>query len=1007
MKQILPIIFFCLYTFTLIAQKKDISNIPIVLDKNGRMECGTPTPLPEIAQQQEKLMQQFIQRGTNLASPVSIPIKAHIVRKSDGTGGLATNVLNDAIANMNVKYATLKMSFYLCGGIHYIDSDAFYDTDVAKENDLLVLNNVNDAVNIYFVGNLVSGTSGLNGISAFPSANPMENRIVMWNNATSNGVTLPHEMGHYWNLYHTHETFLGAELVNGSNCSTKGDLVCDTPADPCCYYYNDATCTYTGTGVDANGQAYNPMINNLMSYYGLCRDIFTAGQYTRMDAGYALRMSYTGPNSYTFACNALGAAPTNLILLQSDCSVTLQWNDNSNVEMGYIIESSISPSGPFEAIGRVPANTNTYVDGRSLTTGITYYYRVVAANSSATYSNTASKLVNWNTNCYCLPETQSCGEGVQISNVTIKQGSTTLLDNTSSCAAVNGYSYPHTTVPNLPRNNTFSLSVSNPNYYLMGATAWMDFDHSGTFDADEIIMTKLNSGWVTVIVNFTVPNDAVEGLTRMRVRGSYNSNVPGPCNKVSAYGETEDYLVYIGCNLVSVTTIGGNRCGTGTVNLTASGCAGGTINWYSSLTGGASLGTGAAFTTPSISATGTYYAGCTLASCSSTRTPAVATVVDPTVEENSASRCGPGTLTLTATGCAGGTINWYAASSGGSVIATGGSFTTPSLSNSRTYFVACTIGSCTGNLYPVLALVNPIPAAPNTTGASRCNPGPLTLTASGCPNGTLFWYATLTGGNSFTSGGTFSTPTLGTTTTYYVECSANNCPSLRTSVTATIISLSAPSGTGSSRCNPGTLTLIATGCSGGTINWYAASSGGSVISTGGTFTTPSLSNSRTYYAGCVSGQCTSSLTPVTATVNSTPVATGASRCGAGSVTLTATGCAGGSTIKWYTVATGGGTVGTGGSFITPSLSTNTTYYVACASATCESARAAVVATININISFANIGQSAGTYRASQTITSAANVATGTNYYAGKAIILTPGFQAGNSEVFIASIQDCP
>lgn len=929
MKHFLPIIFICICPFVSLAQKKDTSNIPIVLDKDGRIDCGTPTPLPEISEQQEKLMQQFIQRGNNLVSPVSIPIKAHIVRKSDGTGGLSTSVLDAAIANMNVKYATLKMSFYLCGGIHYIDSDAFYATDVNKENDLLVLNNVNDAVNIYFVDNLVAGSSGLNGISAFPNADPLDNRIIMWNGATGNGVTLPHEMGHYWNLYHTHETFLGAELVNGSNCTTKGDLVCDTPADPCCYYYNSSTCTYTGTGTDTNGQTYSPMVNNLMSYYGLCRDIFTPGQYTRMDAGYALRLGYTGPNTYTFACNALGAAPTNLVLSQSTCSVSLAWNDNSNIEMGYIIESSTSASGPWVAIGRVPANTSNYVDGRVLTNGTTYYYRLVAANSNATYSSTANILVNWNTNCYCIPATQSCGESVQVSNVTIKQGSTTLLESISSCAAISGYSYPHTTVPNLPRNNTFSFSVSTPNNNPTGGAAWIDYDRSGTFDAGEMILTKPNGNWFTETVNFTVPNGAVEGLTRMRVRVSWNSNVTAECTIANGYGETEDYLVYIGCNLAPVTTIGGNRCGTGTVSLSASGCAGGIINWYNSATG-ASIGTGASFTTPSISATGTYYAGCTLASCSSTRTTAIATVINASLIGTGASRCGPGTLALTATGCAGGTINWYAASTGGSVITTGGTFTTPGLTNSRTYYAQCTIGQCSSSFTGITATVNTVPGAPTTTGGSRCGPGSVKLMASGCAGGTLYWYALATGGSSFTSGGTFDTPSLGATTTYYVECSVNNCPSTRTSVTATIdpaSSLTAPTAAGISRCGPGTVNLSASGCAG--------------------------------------------------------------------------------VIKWYSVATGGSAVSTGGSYTTPSLSTTTTYYVACTSGACESSRTSVTATININISFGNVAQSVGNYRASQTITSAANIATGTNYYAGKAILLTPGFQAGSSEVFIANIQNCP
>jgi hypothetical protein len=929
MKHYLPLIFFCLSTFTVIAQKKDVTSYPVVLDQNGRLECATPTPLPEVSQQQEKLMQQFIQRGSNLASPVAIPIKAHIVRRSDGTGGLSTTVLDAAIATMNTKYATLKMSFYLCGGIHYIDSDAFYATDVNKENDLLVLNNVNDAVNIYFVGDLVAGTSGLNGISAFPSADPLDNRIIMWNTATSNGVTLPHEMGHYWNLYHTHETFLGKEFVNGTNCSTAGDLVCDTPADPCCYFYNQSTCTYTGTAKDPNNQTYNPMVNNLMSYYGLCRDIFTPGQYARMDAGYALRLGYTGPDTYTFGCNALGAAPTNLALSQSDCSVTLKWNDNSNVEMGYIIESSTNASGPWVAIGRVPANTSSYIDGRILTTGTTYYYRIVAANSNATASSAASILVNWTTNCYCLPASQSCGESVQVSNVVLKQGSTTLLENISTCASTTGYSYPHSVVPNLPKNNTFTLAVSTPNNNLTAGAVWIDYDHSGTFDADERILTKAKSSWFTETVNFTVPNDAVAGLTRMRVRVSWNADISAECITANGYGETEDYIVYIGCNPDAPTTIGGNRCGTGTVNLSASGCAGGTINWYSSTTG-ASIGTGASFTTPSISSTGTYYAGCTLASCTSTRTPVVATVINAAVTGTGASRCGPGTLTLTASGCAGGTINWYTAASGGAVAGTGASYTTPSLTDSRTYYVGCTIGACFSTLQSVAATINTTPAALNITSGTRCGTGVVILTASGC--------------------------------------------------------------------------------AGGTINWYSDSTGGSAIATGGSFTTPSLSDSRTYYAGCTIGQCSGSLAIATATVYvspGAPVSSGVSRCGAGTVALNASGCAGGTTVKWYSVSSGGTAVGTGGTYTTPVLSTSTTYYVACATVNCESIRTPVIATVNVNISFGAIAQPNGTYRASDTITSAANVSTDTNYYAGKAITLSPGFQAGSSEVFIAGIQGCP
>ncbi|MFH2094454.1 MAG: C25 family cysteine peptidase [Bacteroidota bacterium] len=60
-----------------------------------------------------------------------------------------------------------------------------------------------------------------------------------------------------------------------------------------------------------------------------------------------------------------------------------------------------------------------------------------------------------------------------------------------------------------------------------------------------------------------------------------------------------------------------------------------------------------------------------------------------------------------------------------------------------------------------------MPAAPNATGALGCNPSVLTLTASG--SGLLNWFDVQTGGTMISSGNTFVTPALSTSTTYYVE----------------------------------------------------------------------------------------------------------------------------------------------------------------------------------------------------------------------------------------------
>ncbi len=61
---------------------------------------------------------------------------------------------------------------------------------------------------------------------------------------------------------------------------------------------------------------------------------------------------------------------------------------------------------------------------------------------------------------------------------------------------------------------------------------------------------------------------------------------------------------------------------------------------------------------------------------------------------------------------------------------------------------------------------------------------------------------------------------------------------------------------------------------------------------------------------------------------------------------------------------------------------------------------------NLTLVYGNISQAAGTYSAAETITSQANIASPTNYYAGKSISLNPPFSAGPSEVFLAKIQGC-
>lgn len=58
-----------------------------------------------------------------------------------------------------------------------------------------------------------------------------------------------------------------------------------------------------------------------------------------------------------------------------------------------------------------------------------------------------------------------------------------------------------------------------------------------------------------------------------------------------------------------------------------------------------------------------------------------------------------------------------------------------------------------------------------------------------------------------------------------------------------------------------------------------------------------------------------------------PTGTGATRCGPGTVNLTATGTASGPQIKWYAQATGGAQIGSGSPWTTPLIPATTTFYV--------------------------------------------------------------------------------
>jgi hypothetical protein len=205
----------------------------------------------------------------------------------------------------------------------------------------------------------------------------------------------------------------------------------------------------------------------------------------------------------------------------------------------------------------------------------------------------------------------------------------------------------------------------------------------------------------------------------------------------------------------------------------------------------------------------------------------------PTPTTSAVTRCGTGTVTLTATGCtgAGATLTWYTTATGATVAGTTTTttFVTPNFTatGTYTYSVTCTSSTCSPVSARSTALITianistpTITQNPNTTTAPICEGTNVTLTANNITGATYSWV----GPNSFTS--TSRTPiiTAPNTNSIYTltRVTAAICSVTATTQVFTTPRPSPPTLTGAARCGTGTVTLSAANCTGGTINWCAA-----------------------------------------------------------------------------------------------------------------------------------------------------------------------------------------
>src|SRR5690606_10522067 len=151
------------------------------------------------------------------------------------------------------------------------------------------------------------------------------------------------------------------------------------------------------------------------------------------------------------------------------------------------------------------------------------------------------------------------------------------------------------------------------------------------------------------------------------------------------------------------------------------------------------------------------------------------TLTIPTITSTTnAANCGEGSVTLQAE-AENGSVYWYSTAIGGTPVATGNSFTTPSLSEETVYYASAFDETCTtATRTAVTAEVTAIPTLTVTEPAPICGEGTTLLEAMPSA-GTVQWYTTSTGGSPFATGNSVTSPEINTETTFYAEAVNNGC----------------------------------------------------------------------------------------------------------------------------------------------------------------------------------------------------------------------------------------
>ncbi len=368
-----------------------------------------------------------------------IPIKFHIVAKSDSSGRISGARVLDLLCSFNANYLDQDIQFYIKNGFNYINDDNAYESplEFSGENTLKINRDLG-ALNVFITNKIESVSSNGIVLGIYRPAVGSDYIIIIKSEVRTGAATLCHESGHFFSLLHTFNGWdcepydvnlhgtqvttlapcggvagpglfnnnlvnVKAECMNGTEGSIRGDYVADTPADYNFGSGQSGCAAFNKIVKDPCGDTVKPQNNNFMSYFSNCATYqFTNGQKNLILASYlSNKRNYIrpanpnpAPNLSVINTSPVLISPLNNAVTTTYDLITFTWEAVAGADSYFIEISKLSEFPESAFTYRLFSSTNTVQLKRNLNPNAKYFWRVRPYNNLSTCQGFSNYVTN-------------------------------------------------------------------------------------------------------------------------------------------------------------------------------------------------------------------------------------------------------------------------------------------------------------------------------------------------------------------------------------------------------------------------------------------------------------------------------------------------------------------------------------------------------------------------------------------------------------------------------------